>query len=144
VPHMHSEAGVLPAMNKCMERQVQPTFIFVMVSIICLTSLPIKRNSTMLFLSGLLNGRWNKWMLKRRKKKQLDNLLTKGPGSFIVALGIMLDINGVSLRSPELLCRWWLCSGKKNIGFFTKDWSGVCGSSCKISLSFLYQRKTLT
>lgn len=41
-------------------------------------------------------------MLKRRGKKQLDNTLTKGPGSLSVALGINVRHNGVSLHSPEL------------------------------------------
>jgi len=43
-----------------------------------------------------------KEMLKRRKKDQLDNLLTKGPGSLSVALGINAGHNGISLMSREL------------------------------------------
>ena len=41
-------------------------------------------------------------MLKRRKKAGLDNLLTRGPGSLSVALGINVGHNGISLRSREL------------------------------------------
>jgi DNA-3-methyladenine glycosylase len=41
-------------------------------------------------------------MLKRRGKKQMDNTLTKGPGSLSAALGISVKHNGYSLRSKEL------------------------------------------
>ena len=41
-------------------------------------------------------------MLKRRGKKQLDNSLTKGPGSLSAALGISVKHNGYSLNSEQL------------------------------------------
>ena len=41
-------------------------------------------------------------MLRRRKKKQLDFTITKGPGSLSVALGITVANNGISLQSKEL------------------------------------------
>ena len=41
-------------------------------------------------------------MLKRRKKKELDYTLTKGPGSLSQALGISVANNGISLQSKEL------------------------------------------
>src|SRR4030095_2551298 len=57
-------------------------------------------------------------MLKRRKKKQLDNLLTKGPGSLSVALGINIGHNGISLRSSQLfIADDGFVPEKKSIGF---------------------------
>lgn len=41
-------------------------------------------------------------MIKRRKKKQLDHTLTKGPGSLSVALGIKTSQSGHSLQSKEM------------------------------------------
>jgi DNA-3-methyladenine glycosylase len=41
-------------------------------------------------------------MQKRRKKKQLDHTITKGPGSLSRALGITVADNGMSLCSTEL------------------------------------------
>lgn len=41
-------------------------------------------------------------MMKRRGKKELDHVLTKGPGSLSVALGITVFNNGFSLRSEKL------------------------------------------
>jgi DNA-3-methyladenine glycosylase len=41
-------------------------------------------------------------MLQRRGKKQLDNTITKGPGSLSAALGIFVKHNGYSLQSKEL------------------------------------------
>lgn len=39
------------------------------------------------------------YMLERRKKKQLDATLTRGPGSLCQALGITYDLDGTSLNS---------------------------------------------
>ena len=41
-------------------------------------------------------------MMKRRKKKQFDDTLTKGPGSLSVALGIHTSQSGHSLQSKEM------------------------------------------
>ncbi|MBS1921380.1 MAG: DNA-3-methyladenine glycosylase [Bacteroidetes bacterium] len=41
-------------------------------------------------------------MLKRRKKKQFDYTVTKGPGSLSTALGITVAHNGISLQSKQL------------------------------------------
>lgn len=41
-------------------------------------------------------------MIKRRKKKQLDHSITKGPGSLSVAMGISVKHDHYSLQSNEL------------------------------------------
>ncbi len=41
-------------------------------------------------------------MLKRRKKKKPDHLVTRGPGSLSVAMGITVKQNGHSLLSDDL------------------------------------------
>lgn len=41
-------------------------------------------------------------MLKRRKKKKPDHLVTRGPGSLSVAMGITVRLNGHSLLSEDL------------------------------------------
>lgn len=41
-------------------------------------------------------------MLKRRKKKMMDNTITKGPGSLSVAMGISIKHDHYSLQSNQL------------------------------------------
>lgn len=41
-------------------------------------------------------------MLKRRKKKKMDNTITKGPGSLSVAMGISIKHDHYSLQSDQL------------------------------------------
>ncbi len=41
-------------------------------------------------------------MVERRKKKQLDKTLTNGPGALTQALGITMELYGISLDSPVL------------------------------------------
>ncbi|HYM95469.1 MAG TPA: DNA-3-methyladenine glycosylase [Chitinophagaceae bacterium] len=56
-------------------------------------------------------------MLKRRTKKQLDNTLTRGPGSLSEALGIYVTHNGFSLRSKNVfIADDGFIAAKKNIG----------------------------
>lgn len=54
-------------------------------------------------------------MLKRRKKKQLDKTLTKGPGNLCQALHVTRDFNGESLTGSRI----WI--EDRNFNIKTKD-----------------------
>jgi DNA-3-methyladenine glycosylase len=76
-------------------------------------------------------------MLQRRKKKQLDNLLTKGPGSLSVALGINVSHNGTSLRSPELfIADDGFIPEKKNISLSPRIGVESAGEAAKYPYRF--------
>jgi len=76
-------------------------------------------------------------MLRRRKKTQLDNLLTKGPGSLSVALGINVGHNGISLRSPELfIADDGFISENKNIGCSSRIGVESAGEAAKYPYRF--------
>jgi DNA-3-methyladenine glycosylase len=78
-----------------------------------------------------------KTMLKRRGKKQMDNTLTKGPGSLSGALGIHISHNGFSLRHPELfIADDGFVPNKKDIGSSARIGVDYAGKAAKYKYRF--------
>ena len=76
-------------------------------------------------------------MLERRQKKQLDNTITKGPGSLSVAMGISIKHDRYSLLSDQLfLADDGFVIPKENVGISARIGVESAGKAAKYPYRF--------
>ena len=100
----HAFRGRRTARNEIMYADAGTAYVYICYGIHHLFNVVTNKNDIphAILIRAVEPLQGTKEMLKRRGKKQMNNTLTKGPGSLSGALGIHISHNGFSLHHREL------------------------------------------